>query len=421
MGWAAADADAVTGAPARRRRVLRAAFAALVFAALAIGAFLLYPTAVPDDLVLPAVDVDGLFGADFVAEAKRYERVFYVLWVLAQIALLLTLWLYSRRGAAFARESSAGPIGTGMLLGMLGLGIVWLVHLPFAVAGHWWTRHNDQSDLGYVDWLFEDWAVLGAQFLSICIALLIVMGLARRLGDWWWLPGAAVFVSIAALFTFVAPYLDFTTEPLRDPALLAAADEYRGELGVGDIPIRVEVVSADTEQANAYAFGLGPSRRVVFWDTMLLEPFDEAEQKVVLAHELAHHSQRHLAEGLGWFALFAIPGAWILMRVTRGRGGMGAPEAVPLALLVVAIYQLATAPIANHISRRLEAEADWKALEVTNTPGALEGLMVGFSKTGLGDPDPPGWVQLMVGTHPTLADRVAMARAYETRANFPGP
>ena len=383
-----------------------------MFAALAIAAFLLYPTAVPDDLALPAVDVDAVFGPRFVAEAKRYERVFYVLWAVAQVALLLTLWLYARRGVAFVRESSAGPIGTGMLLGMLGLGIVWLVHLPFRFVAHWWARRNEQSELGYLDWLFEDWAILGAEFLSVCIALLVVMGLARRLGDSWWLPGAAVFVSIAALFTFVAPYLDFTTDPLDDPALLAAADEYRAELGVGDIPIRVEEVSTDTEQANAYAYGIGPSRRVVFWDTMLLPPFEEDEQKVVLAHELAHHSQRHLPEGLGWFTLFAIPGAWILMRATRSRGGMGAPEAIPLALLVVAIFQLATAPLANHVSRRMEAEADWKALRVTDDAAALEGVMLGFSKTGLGDPDPPGWVQLMVGTHPPLADRIAMARAY---------
>jgi STE24 endopeptidase len=353
-----------------------------------------------------------VFGAEFVDEAKRYERVFYVLWVLSQVALLLTLLLYARRGAAFARESSAGPIGTGMLLGMLGLGIVWLVRLPFSLAAHWWTRRNEQSELGYLDWLFEDWAILGAQFLSICIALLVVMGLARRLGEWWWLPGAAVFVGVAALFTFVAPYLDFTTDPLRNQELLAAADEYRAELGVGHIPIRVEEVSGDTEQANAYAYGLGPSRRVVFWDTMLLDPFSENEQKVVLAHELAHHSQRHLPEGLGWFALFAVPGAWILMRATRRRGGMGSPQAVPLALLVVAIFMVATAPLANHVSRRIEAEADWKALQVTDDPAGLEGLMLGFSKTGLGDPDPPGWVQLMVGTHPALADRIAMARAY---------
>ena len=364
--------------------------------------------------------MDAVFGADRIDRARRYESFFYVLWALAQVALLLTLWLYARRGTVFVRESSAGPIGTGMLLGMLGLGIAWLVNLPFSLTAHWWRRRWDQSELSYVDWAFEDWAILGAEFLSISVALVIVMGLARRLGERWWLPGAAVFVAIAALFTFVAPYLDFTTKPLRDEALLAAADGYRDELGVADIPLRVEEVSDDTDQANAYAFGLGPSRRVVFWDTMLLPPFSEDEQKVVLAHELAHHSQRHLPEGLGWFALFAVPGAWILMRTTRGRGGMGAPEAIPLALLVVAVFQLATAPLANHISRRMEAEADWKALEVTRDPAALQGVMQGFSKQGLGDPDPPALVQFVTGTHPALADRIAMARAWAARSQTQG-
>jgi len=386
-----------------------------VTAALVVGAILLFPTAVPGDLSFPAVDVDQTFGAEFVDEAKRYERFFYAIWILAQIALLATLWIYARRGAAFTRESSAGPIGTGMLLGMLGLAIVWLVGLPFRLAAHWWVRRHEESDLGYLDWVVEDWTILAAEFLAICLALLIVMGLARWLGERWWLPGAAVFVGIAALFNFVAPYLDYTTDPLRDKALLADARRYEAELGLPLIPIRVEEVSNDTDQANAYAFGLGPSRRVVFWDTMLQEPFSADEQRVVLAHELAHHSQTHLPEGIGWFALFAVPGAWILMRATRRRGGMGAPEAIPLALLVVVVFQLMTAPLANTISRRMEAEADWKALQVTRDPASLEGLMIGFSETGLGDPDPPGWAQLMLGTHPALADRVAMARAWALR------
>ena len=373
---------------------------------------MLFPTDVPGDLTLPAVDVDETFGAGLVDEARRYERFFYVTWVLAQVVLLATLWIYSRRGAVLARESSAGPIGTGMLLGMLGLGIVWLVGLPFRIAAQWWTRRHDQSDLGYLDWIVQDWAILAAQFLSICLALLIVMGLARKLGEYWWLPGAAVFVGIAALFTFVAPYLDYTTEPLRDQALIADARRYEAELGLPRIPIRVEEVSTDTHQANAYAYGIGPSRRVVFWDTLLQEPFSDGEQRVVLAHELGHHSQTHLPEGIGWFALFAVPGAWILMRATRRRGGMGSPGAVPLALLVVVVFQLLTAPLANAISRRMEAEADWTALQVTRDPASLEGLMVDFSQTGLGDPDPPTWVQLMLGTHPALADRVAMARAW---------
>lgn len=354
-----------------------------------------------------------------MAKAERYERFLYVSWALAQVALLVTLGLYARKGAAFTRESAAGPIGTGMLLGMLGLAIVWLVGLPFGLASLWWQRRYGLEDIGYLAWVFSDWTVLGAQFLSVCLALLVVMGLARKLGDRWWLPGAAVFVAVGALFTFVTPYLDFTTDPLRDEALLAAQAQYERELGLSDIPVRVEEVSDDTEQANAFAYGIGPSRRVVLWDTMLAPPFTVSEQKVVLAHELAHHSQEHLPKGIGWFALFAIPGAWVLMRATRGRGGMGAPEAVPVALLVVVVLQLVAAPAANAISRRMEAEADWKALQATRDPKSLEQLMVGLSETSLGDPDPPGWVGFMLGTHPTLADRVAMAHAWGQRNPSP--
>jgi STE24 endopeptidase len=368
---------------------------------------------VPNDLTLS--DPGQVFPAELVERAERFERLLSVLWVLSQIALLATLWVYARRGAAFTRESSAGPIGTGMLLGMLGLAIVWLVALPFRVVAHWWSRRYDLSDAGYLEWLLQDWTLLGGQFTSVCLALLIVMGLARRLGDHWWLPGAAVFVAIAALFTFIAPYLDYTTEPLRDEELRAAARQYEGELGLDDTSIHVQEVVGDTEFANAYAYGFGPSRRVVFWDTMLRDPFDPDEQKVVLGHELAHHSQGHLVEGIGWFAVFAVPGAFLLMLATRSRGGMGTPEAVPLALLVVAVLQLVFAPIGNVITRRMEEEADWKALEVTRDPDALEGVMVGLAETSLSDPNPPGWIHFMTGTHPTLEDRVAMARAWRER------
>jgi STE24 endopeptidase len=357
-----------------------------------------------------------VFGAGLVARAARYERFLYVDWALAQITLLVVLAVYARRGVAFMRESSAGPIGTGMLLGMLGLAIAWLVRIPFRVAAHWWDRRYDQTDLGYFAWLVEDWAVLAAAFMSVCLALLIVMGLARWLGERWWLPGAAVFVAIAALFSFVVPYLDFgTTHPLRHAPLREAADRYERELGLPHIPVRVEDVSQDTRQANAYAFGIGPSRRVVFWDTLFQKPFTDGERRVILAHELGHHSSRHLPEGLGWFAIFAVPSAWLLMRFTRSRGGMGRAEAVPLALLVVAVIQLVATPAQSYLSRRMEAEADWVALDVTRDPDSLQKVMVNLSRTSLADPSPPWWAQALLGTHPTLADRVAMARAWAAR------
>jgi STE24 endopeptidase len=374
---------------------------------------LLWPTEVPTALSLSGGGED--FPDGLVRRAERFERFYHVLWVLSQIALLGTLWVYSRKGAAFARESQAGAIGTGMLLGMLGLAIVWLVDLPFRIAGHWWARRYDLTDAGYLEWLFEDWLVLGVEFLSLCLALLIVMGLARRLGERWWLPGAGVFVAIAALFLFIGPYLDYTTEPLRNQELLDAAKRYEQQLGLDDVPIYVQQVSEDTDQANAYAYGFGPTKRVVFWDTMFMDPFDPDEQRLVLAHELGHHSQEHLPEGIGWFAIFAVPGALILVLTTRSRGGMGAPEAIPLALFVVAVISLVTAPLENLITRRMEAEADWMALEVTRDPEALEGVMLALADTTLSDPSPPGWIHLMTGTHPSLEDRVAMARAWARR------
>ena len=347
--------------------------------------------------------------------AERFEQLLLALWVASQAVLLGTLWVYARRGARYASESAAGPIGTGMLIGMLGLGLVWLARLPFGFVALWWERRYEVSEVGYLEYAFGDWLALGGVFTAICLALLIVMGFARWLGEWWWIPGAAAFVAIAAVFTFSAPYLTTGLEPLDDPALQAAGERYQADQGVDDIPMRIEEVSGDTSQANAYAFGIGPSRKIVLWDTLLDGRFSDGEERVVLAHEIAHHSSSHLLKGLAWFALFALPGAWILMRATRRRGGMGEPAAVPLALLVVAVIQLAAAPLQNTISRRMEAEADWKALESTRDPASARALFVSFADTSLGDPDPPDWSEQLLGTHPTLSDRVAMADAWAER------
>jgi len=373
---------------------------------------LLLEDAVPDSLALPRVDIDATFGAELVEDARRYERFLVIDWIVAQVVLLAVLWVYAKRGVRFIAQSAAGRIGTGMMLGMLGLGIVWLVQLPFGAAALWWERRHDTTEIGYLEWAFGDWLALGASFLAISLALLIVMALAGWLREWWWIPGAGAFVAIAALLTFVSPYL-VETKPLGDAGLVQAAREYEREQGIGEIPLRVEEVSGDTSDANAYATGLGPTRRVILWDTLIDGRFDDGAERTVIAHEVAHHSSRHLPKSLAWFGMFALPAAWLLMRLTRRRGGMQAPEAVPLALLVVAVIQLVAAPFQSAISRSMEMEADWKALTSTRDPEGARELFVGFAETGLGDPSPPGWQQLLLGTHPTLADRVAMAEAWK--------
>ena len=391
----------------------------VVYAALVVGwvalAWLLWASVVPDGLALPHVDVDTVFGKALVDRAERYERFLLILWALGVVVTLVTLAVYARYGSRFTEESAAGPLGTGMLLGMLGLAVLWLTQLPFTVVGLWWSRRHDVSHMGYLEAVFGDWVALGATFVSVCIALLVVMGLARRLGSWWWIPGAAVFTGIAALGVFVGPYLYTGLERPDDAGLVARYERLERAEGLHGIPLRVESVSEETSQANAFAFGLGPSRRVVLWDTLLDGRFSPGEVDVVLAHELGHHSSDHIAKAIGWFALFALPGALVLMLATRRRGGMGDPRAVPLALLVAAAWTLVTTPAQNLVSRRAEAEADWKALQTTRDPQAARGLFREFAVTSLGDPSPPTWAYVLLETHPTLAQRVAMADAWAAR------
>jgi Zn-dependent protease with chaperone function len=385
----------------------------------AVAAWLLRDSVVPDALALPKVDVDATFGRELVDEAERYERFLLADWVLAQAVLLGVLVLYARHGARYARESAAGPIGTGMLLGMLGLAIVWLAQLPFALAALWWERRHDVSEVGYLEAILEGWLGLGGTFIGVCVALLVVMALARRVGNWWWIPGAAVFALIAAALVLAGPYLVPGLDEPDDPRLVRTYERFQRAQGVDDIPLRIEEVSGDTSQANAYAFGMGPSSTIVLWDTLLDGRFTEREVDVVLAHELGHHSSNHIPEAVAWFGLFALPGSLLLMLATRRRGGMGVPAAVPLALLVAAVFQLAVAPAQNAISRRAEAEADWKALTTTRDPEAARGLFREFAVTSLGDPSPPTWAYVLLQTHPTLAQRVSMANAWARRQGAP--
>ena len=101
---------------------------------------------------------------------------------------------------------------------------------------------------------------------------------------------------------------------------------------------------------NAYAVGFGPASGFVFWNTLLDGSFTDDEVKTVLAHELGHPSSDHLYQGVAWYALFALPGAWLIPRATRRRGGMGRLAAVPLSLLVIVARPALAPGLQRHLA-----------------------------------------------------------------------
>jgi STE24 endopeptidase len=385
----------------------------LALAALWIAAaWALWQTDVPDGLRLPDVEASAVLESQLLEEARDFELFLRISFLVSIVVVIVVFALYARWGARFVRESAAGRIGTGMLLGMLGLAILWLVQTPFGLVDHWWQRRHDVSELGYGEWLIINWFALGSEFLFICFALLIIMGLAGLLRFWWWVPGGAVFVGLVALFTFVSPYLIAAQEE-PPPWVVERANQLAAEQGLPEIPVKVQVVES-WEAPNAAATGLGPTRRVILWDTMLLS-FGEDEITVVLGHELGHHSANHLWKNIGWYALFAFPGALVIALVTRRRGGMREPLAVPLALLVFVVLQTLALPLQNAITRHMEEEADWIALESTRDPDGASNLFHGFAREALLDPDPPRWSYYLTDTHPVIVERVAMVEAWRER------
>lgn len=347
-------------------------------------------------------------------ETENFER--FLRWnnIASDLVLLVVLALFAWRGWRFARESAAGRIGTGMLLGMIGLALVWIAQLPFAIAGVWWQKRYDIVTAGYLEWALENWLVLGAQFLFICLWLLITMALASPLRDRWWLGAAPVFVGLALLLAFLTPYLvPDLHDP--DPALAADAKRIARETGLEDVDFKVQAIGDLTEAPNAFAAGLGPSRKVVLWDTLLEPPFEREEVRVVIAHEYGHHQSEHIWKGLAWYGLISLPILFAVARVARRWGGLYQPRAVPVALLALVAASLVVQPFDNVLTRRMETEADWFALQTTKDPDATRELFEEFADTALQDPDPPEWAHLWFDTHPSIVDRIAEATAWENR------
>jgi Zn-dependent protease with chaperone function len=378
-----------------------------------IAAYLLLRTTVPGDLHLSGLDQHKFFSAAELSRTDRYERLVRILVVLSLVAEIVALYVLARRAPRIARNTGLGPIGAGMIIAMITLVVLWAVDLPFSTALRWWDERHDLTHGSWVDWLVAPWAQLAGGVAFVMLQVAVVMYFARRSPRNWWLPVTPLFLALAVVFLATFPYLQAgrihrpqTAELRADVRTLQKAE------GI-DTPVDVEKVSDLTTQANAFSVGLGPTERVVVWDTLLDGRFSNEEVRVVLAHEFGHIAHRHLWKGLAWAALFTFPIAFGVARITARRGGLGDPGLLPYGALVLVLLNIAIAPLTNVVSRRYESEADWSALRAAKSPEAQKTLMKQFAETSLQQPNPPTWSYIFFDTHPTLMQRIAMAQAWE--------
>jgi STE24 endopeptidase len=373
------------------------------------AAWLLWRTSVPA-LERPEVDPGAVFGERQLERSERYARGLRLFWLGATLTQLVVLLLAVRFAPRGRGRGVLGAVG----LGALTLVTVWLASLPFLLGAHWWRRRYGISRADYGTILVDPWLERIGTLAAACVGIALVVWLAGRLGERWWLVGGPAFAAFGAAFLLLQPLLFVPrVEPLRDRALASEIQALAEREGVGTVDVEVLDASRRTRVINAELYGVGPTKRMILWDTALDGRLSRPEIEALAAHEFGHVEAHHIWKSIGWLILFAIPGAFVVAWVTGRRGGFGRPAAVPLMLLTLTVLQLALLPVTNAISRRYEAEADWLALQATRDPQAFEGLTRALAQASLADPDPPGWARILLGTHPTPLERIAMARSAE--------
>jgi STE24 endopeptidase len=234
------------------------------------------------------------------------------------------------------------------------------------------------------------------------------MWLVRRLGGRWWIAGSGAAVATSAAFTYAAPlvlapifnrFTELPDGPARDDVLELAG---RAGLEVGRV-LEVDG-SRRTTAANAYVTGLGPSKRVVLYDT-LIRDFTREETRLVVAHELAHVHYRDVRRSLLYTALVTPAATFAVARLA------GDEPSLPALAAAASAIGIPIGLIAGALSRVVERRADTYALQATGDHQAFVDFQRRITLKNIGDPDPPRWLHRLLGTHPSTVQRIGLALA----------
>lgn len=375
----------------------------------------------------PAEPAATIAISDEMRAHQRWEDALYfagTLWGFAVLALVLVLGI-SRRVRDLACRLTSRPFQAAMVFFAVLSGVTALLTLPLDyLAGYHVPHRFGLSGQSLAGWLSDQ---VKALLLGVVIGAPLtaaVLVAIRRLRRWWvalWLGSAPVMI----LLVLVAPVLldpvfnELT--PVADERLEADLLALASRAGISGGRLYQVDASRQTTTMNAYVNGLGPTTRIVVWDTTLRK-MDRDELTFVVAHEMAHFVRHHvwktLVAMLAALGVVLAAGQGVVEWATRRWGrawGFDAPHdpaAVPLLLLVVSTFMFALTPAISAASRRLEREADTFAIELTRLNDAGGRAFVKLAVDSKVLPDPQPFVYFWRYSHPALSERVAFCRSY---------
>jgi STE24 endopeptidase len=391
-------------------------------------------TSIAADTELPDSDLDerGYVRVPEPSErAKAWYRVGNLRWGLGVLFGLFVPGLILMTGfSAKLRDWTAGRgrrtwVALLSFLAAYSL-IVFLAELPLAYWGSYLQPHAfGLSDQRLGKWFGDELKGLMLGVLALWLFVPGTLWFIRKSPERWWIWTSLLAIPIAFLLlmltpVFIAPlFNDFG--PMKDASLEAEILALAERAGIEGSRVFEVEKSLDTNTVNAYVTGLGSTKRIVLWDTIIAR-LERDELLVVMGHEMGHYVLGHVISSMLLLSL-AIPVTLYLVHTiarrliarNRSRFGFdtfGDVAALPLFSLLITVFSLAAAPVINLWSRHQEHESDRFALEITHDNQACGRAFVELARTNLGNPRPGPLYVLWRASHPTLGDRIDFCNEY---------
>ena len=396
---------------------------ALFFALLYLGSSL-FPGAIDPS-------VKKYFPLTLAEKARIYNfpfRILYIIQFFIQITLLSWLLFSSGGQSLFNRLRKIGR--NYWWISVLSILSVWLLvqllSLPFSYyTGFYWQKIWGFSTQSQTAWWFEYAKSVGIHLLISLAGGLVFFWLVNRLSRYWWLVGA-VFFSIWLVVEYlswpiiISPLFNHF-DPTSDPAVVTMVDDLAQRAGLHISGVLVMDASKQTTLANAYFTGIGTTKRIVIYDT-LLRNYSFPEVKAVIAHEMGHWRHNDVIHGLiygmmGCFIVFGL--LTFLLKPWLPNNNKKPPELWAALQLALVLLLFVSTPLQNAISREMELKADSFSLELTgNLPAEIQ-LQKDLASTGLADLSPPSFIVWFSYDHPSALTRIqALEKEY---SQFPLP
>jgi len=246
------------------------------------------------------------------------------------------------------------------------------------------------------------------------------------LGTWWWLGAWGLVVSFAFLMIFLSPVV---LMPLFNKFVPLEDEELKNKIldmaRKADFPLagvyQMDASKRSTHD-NAFFTGMGKTRRIVFYDTMV-KNYSHQELLSVMGHEIGHWKMKHvfkliaavsLLSGVLLFAASRVlADPWIYNAIGLGglfeQMGFNGPL-IGMALYVVSILfeplNLLLSPLMNWQSRKYEYQSDAYALQLNPSAADMKGALIKLSQKNLSNLFPHPLYVIFHYSHPPLLARL---------------